>query len=843
MPLTIRTKLITYTAVPVVVVYLVLLVLGMNHLKNGLERDAKTLLSEHARHQAARLALVMSQATVLAESLGDLTLADPRQSQELLYAHLIDGLRRTPMVNTAAVQLLSPQRSAFMRRGIASGRQLRPEEALDQTPGWHVDNHTLGFNRPIHHAGHRVGASWIALSIADLYDEIERLRSPDIEFLIRASDGTLLPPPANQWTGTLPTDAFPQKPVADRVQTIRFQRGAADYWLIDAQLPGYPWWVTAVIRTRTALADAQREVVLIATGLLLSLLAIVMIIGTVARQITRPLVALDDVVGRIAIGDFDVAPEVRSDDELGRLAKAIARMAGHIADREQLLRSSHQVLEQRVSERTAALQTSNVRLLQQIDETRRTQEALREATEQAQRANRAKSEFLSNMSHELRTPLHGVLGYAQIMRREPKIEAAQRENLLAIERCGQHLLTLINDILDLTRIEAGEMRVERQLTDLPQLIDDVCTIVAQRAAQKGLTLRREVSLDTPRIIHTDPVRLRQILLNLLSNAVKFTHTGTVVLTVETEPDDMAAFTVSDSGIGIPADKLEAIFDAFQQASDGQAVDGTGLGLAINQRLIRLLGGEPLKVESTPGTGSRFSFRLPIGDTAQPSSLEHDHETPNSNLRLVDGTSCRVLIVDSQPENRRLLYTLLEQLGCTVSSAVDIDEAGNALAQAPFDLVFVDVRLPDPDLAAVIEHLTAVAAFAAPRVAAVTASVFAASDEQVFDAGFDGFLNKPFSERELRSLLETLADARFAVRNPDAQDAAPASWPTSLAHATADRIDTAVAMGDVASLFQLAEDLADEPGAPQTQVERLALMARSFDFDGLSRLAQSLRERA
>ena len=205
--------------------------------------------------------------------------------------------------------------------------------------------------------------------------------------------------------------------------------------------------------------------------------------------------------------------------------------------------------------------------------------------------------------------------------------------------------------------------------------------------------------------------------------------------------------------------------------------------------------------------------------------------------------CRVLIVDSQPENRRLLYTLLEQLGCTVSSAVDIDEAGNALAQAPFDLVFVDVRLPDPDLAAVIEHLTAVAAFAAPRVAAVTASVFAASDEQVFDAGFDGFLNKPFSERELRSLLETLADARFAVRNPDAQDAAPASWPTSLAHATADRIDTAVAMGDVASLFQLAEDLADEPGAPQTQVERLALMARSFDFDGLSRLAQSLRERA
>lgn len=842
MPLAIRTKLIVYSAVPVVIVYLILLVLGIAHLNDRLERDAKTLINEHARHQAARLALIMSQTTVLAEGLGDLMLADPGQSQELLYAHLIDGLRRTPLAHTAAIQMNDLARSAIMQRGIASGRPLQPHETLDRAPGWHVDGDSVGFSRPIYYAGARVGATWVELSANDMYGEIQHLDNPSIRLLISRADGTLLQPPDGAGFSDLPGSVLTQKPTADEVTTVELADGA-DYWLANARSPGYPWSVTAVIPARSALADARREVLLLAAGLLLSLLAIVVIIGAVARQITRPLVALDETVDRIAQGDFMVAPEAHSDDELGRLARALGRMARHIADREQLLRGSHQVLEQRVAERTSALQDSNARLKEQIAATRQTQQALRTATEQAQQASRAKSEFLSNMSHELRTPLHGVLGYAQMLRRDQQIAGKQRENLQAIERCGQHLLTLINDILDLTRIEAGEMRVEHRATHLSQLLDDVYTIVAQRAAQKGLVLRREVAAEVPREIQTDPVRLRQILLNLLSNAVKFTSSGTILLTVSADEDGMLRFAVRDSGVGVPADKLEAIFDAFQQASDGQAVDGTGLGLAINQRLIRLLGGEPLQVESTPGEGSCFSFRIPPGDLQQDSTPPQLLELHSSDQHLATGSSCNILVIDAERETDDLLGTLLRHLGCTVSTADGITQARELLANTSFDLLLLDIRLPQPSLADDAEQLREAAAFGAPRMVAVSANLVAGADEQMLDAGFDGFLGKPFSERELRSLLETLVGVRFTTREVDTDDSSLPHWPAELAASTVARIDSAIAMGDVAILFQLAEELAEAPDAPPADVERLALMARVFDFEGLQRLTERLREHA
>ncbi|MCB1801289.1 MAG: HAMP domain-containing protein [Gammaproteobacteria bacterium] len=838
-PLTIRTKLIVYSAVPVIILYLVLLVLGTGYLNDRLERDAKTLINEHARHQAARLALVMTQTTTLAESLGDLLIADPGQSQELLYAHLIDGLRRTPRVRAAAVQLDDMTRSAIMRRSTATGRPLQTHERLDRAPGWHTLGDVVGFSRAIYQAGARVGASWVELGVEDLYDEVHEPHAPAIHLTIRTADGVLLQPPQWPGHGDLPIDVQNQTPAANAITTVALA-GGVNYWLANARLPGFPWSVTAIIPARTALADARREVLLLAAALLLSLVTIVVIIGTVARQITRPLVALDDAVGRVAQGDFQVAPEVHSDDELGRLAKAISRMARHIADREQLLRESHQVLEDRVAERTSALQESNARLLQQIDATRQTQEALRRATEQAQRANRAKSEFLSNMSHELRTPLHGVLGYTQILRRDQQIAGSQRDNVQAIERCGQHLLTLINDILDLTRIEAGEMRVEYQATHLPQLIDDVYTIIAQRAAQKGLTLSREIAPEVPREIETDPVRLRQILLNLLSNAVKFTARGSVVLSVSSESDGLISFAVQDSGIGIPEDKLGAIFDAFQQASDGQAIDGTGLGLAINQRLIHLLGGEPLKVESTPGKGSRFSFRLPAGNVAQQPSSATMVELYRGDRRLAPDSSCSVLVIEHGIDDRERLGALLRHLGCTVHMAEDYEQAARQLADRTLDLVMLDVRLPQESLAGDVNRLRNASPFGEPRVVAVSANVWGNADEAVLDAGFDGFLGKPYSERELRALLETLVGARFCARETDSQDATVSPWPAELAVSTAARIESAIAVGDVASLFQLAEDLAEASEAPQADVERLALMARVFDFDGLRQFTERLR---
>ena len=842
MRLTLRSKLILYTVLPVVAVYLVLFGLGVAYVSSHLARDAREMLVEHARHQASRLALLLSQAPVLAEAVGDLVLAEPGMPQNLLYAHLIDGLRRTPAARTAAVAYGTPARSALMQRGATSGRPLADAARLARPPGWHVLSDSIGFSRAIYRSGERIGDSWVTLRTADIYAELDAQRPADITLFVRHDDGAPLSPATADPAVTVLLDSVPWDRGASGVTPAASSHTGSDYWLINAKVPGHPWWITAAVPIKTALADVRREVWIFGVGLLLSLLLIVAIIGAVARRITRPLNTLDAAVQRIASGSFAVAPEVRSDDEFGRLATAIGRMARHIADREHQLRSSHEILEQRVGERTSALQTANAQLIRQIEETRRTEEALRVANEKAQEANRAKSEFLSNMSHELRTPLHGVLGYAQILRRDTQAGDSRHESLDAIERCGQHLLTLINDILDLTKIEAGEMRVETQPTNLPQLITDVCTIVAHRAEQKNLALRHELSDDVPRLIRTDALKLRQVLLNLLGNAVKFTTHGSIVLGVERTGDSQLAFNVTDSGVGVPADKIDAIFDAFQQAREGQAIDGTGLGLAISQRLIRLLGGQALQVESTPDQGSRFHFAIPFEELAEETATRLPLADSRTTLarRLAAGERCRVLIIDPNREGRDVAAAFLNHVGCEVEACGDCEAAFTRLASTTFDLIFVDVRISDGNLSTCGTALRERIAFGNPKLVAVSASAFPDGAARIKQAGFDGLLAKPFSDQQTLDLIQALLPVRFVAPSSTGEEAAPGTtWPSALASTTAERIRKAVEMGDVGSLFQLAEDLADEPDAPQNDVEDMALMARMFDFDGLRDLSERL----
>ena len=847
MQLRIRSKLVLSTVLPVLAVYSVLFWLGVSHVREHLTEDAKRSLLEHAQHQASRLALVFSQIPALAEGLGDLMIADPEQSQELLYAHLIDGLRRTPIATVAAVMYDSPYRGALMRRGAPAAQELpAPDDGPARlVPGWHLDSDKLRFNRPIYRHGTRVGGAWVEVAITDAYAELERQRSASLTLFIGRRDGALLPPlgatPEVQALASL----MPQDAPADIVQAIGDDtQSGSRYWVASVEMPGLPWRIIAATRSQTALEPARREASLLAIGLLLSLLGVVIIIGIATRQITRPLATLDASVQQIAQGKFTVAPEVNSDDELGRLAIAIRHMAMHIADRENQLRTSHQVLEQRVAERTSALQESNARLMNQIEETRRTEEALRLANDEAQQANRAKSEFLSNMSHELRTPLHGVLGYAQILRRDPSTSPSQLESLEAIERCGQHLLTLINDILDLTKIEAGQMRVDLQATDLHQLLEDVHMIVAQRAANQGLQLHMSLEPGLPTGILTDAVKLKQILLNLLSNAIKFTLRGSVTLHAAQAPPGYLTFEVADTGVGIPADRIDAVFDPFQQVHEGQAVDGTGLGLAINRRLIGLIGGEAFGVQSKPGAGSRFCFRIPyhaasVDFAGRPSG---DLADPSPRQRLAPGMNCSVMIVDPLEESRNMLTTLLRYADCEVESLRDPATAIPRLRERAFDLVLLDARLPDPGAGETAGTMRQNIAFGTPKLVAMSANTFPGADQKAREAGFDGFLGKPFTEGQLFGLIGQLLGIRFetghAGRYPP-PDGATQDWPGELAADTANRIVHAIDMGDVGSLFQLAEELADNPGAPAKDVENMALMARLFDFDGLQRLSDRL----
>jgi signal transduction histidine kinase/DNA-binding response OmpR family regulator len=834
--------LVLFTVLPVVAVFSILFWLGVSHVRDNLSSNAQRWLVAHAQHQASRLALVLSQIPLLAQSLGDLVLAEPGQSQTLMYAHLIDGLRRTPIAQTAAIAHGDPERGAVMNRGEPAGHALprNNESASLRAPGWQINGKRLRFNRPIYRQGQRVGDTWVESEITDLYAEIERRRSPSVTLFISRDDGALLNPAGMSAEFERLATMIPLDTPANEVQTAGDSaQHDSGYWLVSTELPGSPWRITAVTPTSTALQTANREASMVAVALLLALAVVVVIIGTVARQITRPLAELNAAVRQISQGDFTVAPEVTSSDELGALATAIRRMGAHIADRETQLHNAYEALEQRVAERTSALQDSNVRLVRQIEETRKTEEALRLANEEAQQANRAKSEFLSNMSHELRTPLHGVLGYAQILQRDAATSPAQRENLEAIERCGQHLLTLINDILDMTRIEVGQMKLDIQATDLQQLLEDVRMIVAQRADSKGLQLHVSLAPSLPSAVYTDAVKLKQILLNLLGNAVKFTQRGSVTLRAELNPDKQLVFEVTDTGIGIPADKIGSIFDPFHQAQAGQAVDGTGLGLAINQRLIGLLGGETFRVESKPGAGSRFRFQIPY-QPAPEGSLGNrtlGENTPAGRRRLVAGMSCSVLVVDRLAENRKVLETLLRHADCEVETLDNLTGALQRLGEKTFDLILLDLRQVDQEAAesaSTVRH----AAFGSPKLVAVSASVLPASDQVARDVGFDAFLAKPFSDEQLFGLIDQLLDIRFEIRPEQQQipfELQP-EWPSDLAIDTAHKIDAAIDLGDIASLFQLAEELAENPDAPHADAEHLALMARMFDFDGLRKLS-------
>lgn len=721
MQLTIRRKMILFTVLPVIVVFSALFALGISHVRSHLSKNAQDWLVEHAHHQAARLALTLSQIPLLAQSLGDLVLADSSQPQTLMYAHLIDGLRRTPLATGAAIINHEVGQGAVMRRGEPAGGQLPPAEEHDVklTAGWTLDDGQLRFNRPVYRHGEHIGETWVELQVDDVYAELRRQQIPTVYLLVSHDDGILLAPAGISTQIAALATKIPPDSVTGRVHTFGGRDpDAPSFWVVNTQLPELPWHITALTPTETALRPARQEAIMVAGALTMALLLIVGIISSVARRITRPLASLNTSVQQIAAGDFTVAPQVSSHDELGGLATAIRRMGRHIADREHQLQIAHQVLEQRVAQRTTALQESNARLLRQIEETGRTEEALRLANEQARQANRAKSEFLSNMSHELRTPLHGVLGYAQILRRSPDTSTEQFENLEAIERCGQHLLTLINDILDLTKIEAGQMQLDLQATNLRQLLEDVRMIVAQRAQIKGLQLDLALAPDLPETVTTDAVKLRQILLNLLGNAVKFTEHGSITLRATPSSADHLRFEVIDTGVGIAADKIESIFDPFNQARNGRSIDGTGLGLAINRSLIRLIGGEIFQVESEPGKGSRFSFQIPLQATA------------------TAGQPARTPATNSSSQIQQVVTTM--------------------------------------------------------------ATGEATSDEQ-------------------------------------------RTWPPSLAHATRRKIRTAIDLGDIASLFQLAEELAANPAAPKTDVEQLAHMAKLFDLDGLRRFSDRLHD--
>ncbi len=477
---------------------------------------------------------------------------------------------------------------------------------------------------------------------------------------------------------------------------------------------------------------------------------------------------------------------------------------------------------------------------------------LEAAKEAAEAANRAKSTFLANVSHEIRTPLNAVLGYAQLLNRDAELQPSHRESVQTIERSGNHLLSLINEILDLSRIEAGRIDPQEADFDLAALIGELSVMFQLRCDQEKLTWRVEGPGTAPLFVHGDEGKLRQVLINLLSNAVKFTESGQVMLRVsecEMEGESQAAdspvrsrlfrFEVMDTGVGIPPANQGTIFEPFQRGESSPTKEGTGLGLAIAKKLVEVMGGE-IGVESPPlfsppiweeregSKGSRFFFTLPLSP-ATGEMYPRTADTSPQVARLAEGYSVKALVVDDNVDNRHVLSQMLSNIGCEVLMAESGEQAIQSVRANRPEIVFMDIRMPGMDGLEVAQSLVREYGRQAMKLVAVSASGAVHDQQRYLKAGFDVFIGKPFRSEEIYERLAQLLPIQYQYREVDATSALPPDVSKiKLPDHLLSRLQRAAESRNITALRECLKEMAELGSAEQKLAELLHRWR--FDFN-------------
>ncbi|MCK9685464.1 ATP-binding protein [Scleromatobacter humisilvae] len=453
-------------------------------------------------------------------------------------------------------------------------------------------------------------------------------------------------------------------------------------------------------------------------------------------------------------------------------------------------------------------------VLRDVSERRRMIAALEAAKEDAERANRSKSVFLANMSHEIRTPLNAVLGFTQLLMADRKLPDETQSRLRVIHGAGNRLLGLINDVLDLAKIESGSLQVLSAPFDLMQELRDVDALYGTHARAKGLTLQSELSLSVPTVVEGDRNKLGQIVSNLLGNALKFTERGHIGLHVwrDSEHADRVWFEVHDTGPGIADADLADLFVPFRQGAAGQEKGGTGLGLGLSRDLARAMGGE-LTVSSTPGHGTQVRFWLPLPT----SRLSASGAPVGAGAQVLDpATPCTVLVIEDDPDSRDVLVNLLREVGCTVMQAFDGIEGLARCRSERFDIVFSDIRMPHMDGVELIERLRADPFTAALPVVAVSASSLEHERRFYIGKGFQDFIGKPYPFQQVYRALVDYAGVRLRLVEVPTEATEAGQPLTPLAAGAARRVReqlralaTAAASGQLGAVARLMEALAPE----------------------------------
>ncbi len=467
-------------------------------------------------------------------------------------------------------------------------------------------------------------------------------------------------------------------------------------------------------------------------------------------RLAAPVLRIAAMAERIALTHhYHERVEEGPQNELGQLARSFNTMLDEIGRRDDQLASQRGDLEEQVTERNRV----NLELLL--------------AKEKAEEAARLKSEFLANMSHEIRTPMNGVIGMLSLVM-EQTANDDEREQLRVAHNAAVSLVTILNDILDLSKMEAGKMTLESVVFNLPSLLRDSARTFEVAAHQKGLAVAIDVEAGCPEWVESDPVRLRQILMNLVGNGVKFTPKGEVRVSARSSRPGRVRLAVRDTGIGVPADKLHSIFEAFTQAdgSHTRHYGGTGLGLTITRRLVELMGGS-VWVESTVGEGSGFFVDLPMRavPAPPPAAANPQAAAPKPAAPL------HILVADDNHVNQRVVTAMLQRQGHSVSLAQNGEEAFRSYLGERFDLVLMDVQMPEVDG---LEATRRIRTEESRRresnpssrrlpILALTAHASTLQRDQCLASGMDGVLVKPI---DLAMLAQAIADAAGQTAKPE-----------------------------------------------------------------------------
>ncbi len=422
--------------------------------------------------------------------------------------------------------------------------------------------------------------------------------------------------------------------------------------------------------------------------------------------------------------------------------------------------------DRQLADQNAELHRLNASLEQEVRE--RTLE-LEAAKEESERANRAKSEFLANMSHELRTPLNAILGFSQLMARDGSLSPENKDFLATINRSGEHLLGLINDVLEMSKIEAGRVVLQENIFDLHQMVLSLREMFTVRAQSKHIQIEATIAPSVPRYIEADEGKLRQVLLNLLSNAIKFTMMGGVYLAVACELQDPCSlhFSVRDTGEGIAPEELANLFQPFMQTSTGaKSREGTGLGLTISRKFVSLMGGS-IAVSSEVGQGSCFEFKIRFKSAAIEEGL-----VPISDRRVIGLATpdlYRILVVDDKIENRQVLSQLLGSVGFEIRTATNGQEGIEIWESWHPHLVWLDIRMPVVDGFGMAQYIRDHELERSTVLIALSASVFEEERARILAAGCDDFLPKPFRESDIFAKVAYYLKVEYIYDTPVSED--------------------------------------------------------------------------